>query len=74
MKVINHTEFEVGEAPILRARAGVVAFAKAGIAKLSGLFRKSYQIDRLPARLLRDAGIDDLEIERRRLANAPLIR
>ena len=74
MKVINRAEFEVGNAPIFRAHVGVVALTTAGLAKFRGIFRQSYETDRLPARLLRDAGIDELEIERRRLASAPLIR
>jgi hypothetical protein len=74
MKVIHHTEFEVDKAAGFKASIGVVAHTKEGLAKIKGLFRQSDEIDRLPARLLRDAAIDELEIERRRLANASMIR
>ena len=74
MKVINHVEFEVDKAAVIKAYIGVVAHTKLGLAKFRGIFRQSGEIDRLPARLLRDAAIDELQIERRRLANAPMIR
>jgi len=74
MKPINEREFEVCEAPVIREHLRVVARAKKGVAALSGAFRIHDDPDRLPARLRRDAGIDELAIERRRVARAPLIR
>jgi len=74
MKVIDHAEFEIGQASVFRLRVGIFAHAKAGLARFFGPFRHGHETDRLPARLLRDAGIDALEIERRRVANAPMIR
>lgn len=38
------------------------------------LFRTDHDAENLPDRLRRDAGLDDLERERKRIARAPLIR
>jgi hypothetical protein len=74
MKPINEREFAVYETPVTGEHLRVLARATRGLAALSGVFRIRDDPDRLPARLRRDAGLDELDIERRRIATAPLIR
>lgn len=74
MKPINEIEFEVYEKTIIRETDGATTHMKPGLAVLSRIFRLRYDKDRLPARLIRDAGMDELEIERSRLAKATMIR
>ena len=74
MKPINEQEFEICEAPSIRESVGVVARAKTGLAEISRVFRLRYDTDRLTGRLRRDAGMDELDIERNQLAKAPLFR
>jgi hypothetical protein len=74
MKPINENEFEIWNAPIIGEHLGIVLRAKTGLAALGGIFRLRYDMEGLPARLRRDAGMDELDIERKRLARAPLIR
>ena len=74
MKPINENEFEVYETTIIREPVGAATHMKTGLAVLSRIFRLRYDKGRLPARLIRDAGMDELEIEQSRLAKATLIR
>ncbi len=77
MKPIDEIEFKVHEATIIREQVSVASFTiltKPALAVLSDIFRLRYDMSRLPARLIRDAGMDELEIERSRLAKASLIR
>ena len=74
MKPINENEFEVYETAINREPVGASTYMKTGLAVLSRIFRLRYDKGRLPARLIRDARMDALEIERSRLAKATLIR
>ena len=74
MKPINEREFAVYEAPVTGEPLRVLARAWRRLAALGGVFRIRDDPDRLPARLRRDAGLDELEIERRCIARAPLIR
>ena len=77
MKPINENEFEVYETTIIREPVGAATLTKLtkrGLTALSCIFRLGYDRGRLPARLIRDAGMDELEIERSHLAKATLIR
>ena len=74
MKPINEKEFTTCKASIIPEPLGVVGRAGTCLAALGRVFRQRYDTDRLPARLRRDAGMDELDIERNRLAKAPLIR
>ena len=74
MQPIKVQEFEVCETSIIRAHGGVEALAEWTVAAIKRVFRMHNDPDRLPARLRRDAGMDELAIERRRIARAPLIR
>jgi len=74
MKPIDEREFAVCEAAFTPEHLRVVARAKKALASLSGVFRTRDDPVRLPARLRRDAGLDELDIERRRFGRAPLIR
>jgi hypothetical protein len=74
MTAINEKEFATRKASITPEPLGIVGLAGICLAALDCVFRRRYDIDRLPARLRRDAGMDELEIERNRLAKAPLIR
>jgi hypothetical protein len=74
MKPVNENKFETCNAPIIGEHLGIVWRAKAGLAAFSQLFCQRYDAHRLPARLRRDAGMDELDTERNRLAKAPLIR
>ena len=74
MKPINENEFETCYAPIVGEHIGIGWRAKMGLSALSRVFWLRYDTERLPARLRRDAGMDELDIERKRLAKAPLIR
>ncbi|WP_282152786.1 hypothetical protein [Ruegeria atlantica] len=74
MKPIDKNEFEIHEtkaAPKHFGRFDLMGW-------LLGFLKPSIQTGRDPVhlthRLLRDAGIDELEIERKKIMSAPLIR
>ena len=74
MKPINAREFEVWKGPVIRKHLGLDIY----VMRLLAAARKSFRIcidpDRLPLRLRRDAGMDELDIERKRAAKTLLIR
>ena len=74
MKPINEIEFKVYEKTITREPDGAATHKKPGLAVICRIFRLRCDNGRLPARLIRDARMDALEIERSRLAKATLIR
>ncbi len=71
----NHT-LESGELRSLAAQSGAVgaSFGHHALEALKALFRPQFDPTGLSARLRRDAGIDECELERTKAANAPLIR
>ena len=74
MKPINVIEFEMNEAQVAQKHSGLFSLVKKCFATINQLIESRNDPTHLTARLLRDAGIDELEIERRKVARAPLIR
>lgn len=74
MKPANVGVFEVFEAPDVRADSGIGGRAKKALAAIKSFLAVRNIPDHLPARLRRDAGIDELELECRRIVRAPIIR
>lgn len=74
MKPINENEFEIRKAQVARKHLGLFSVLKNCSVAIYSLFQTGNDPTRLTARLRRDAGIDELEIERKRLVKAPLIR
>ncbi len=74
MKPIDESEFEICEAPVVRQQTGINASARRCLATLYSVFQVRDAPERLPLWLRQDAGLDELDIERRRIARAPLIR
>jgi hypothetical protein len=74
MKLIDEGEFQICDAPGIRENARVNALAKRVLAAFGFVFRIREDADRLSGRLRRDAGMDELVLERKRIAKAPLIR
>ena len=74
MKPVNEKEFEIGKAQIAKMHSGPTILVKKYLTALKPLFQKRNDPSRLTARLRRDAGIDELDLERKKLARAPLIR
>ncbi|WP_299668717.1 hypothetical protein [uncultured Ruegeria sp.] len=74
MKPIDKNEFEIHEAKVAPKHFGRFDLKT----KLLGILKPSIQTGRDPVhltrRLLRDAGIDELDIERKKLMRASLIR
>lgn len=74
MKPIHEREFEIPSMPVVRKELGIHATAKRYLSALKNVFQIRDDPYRLPLRLRRDGGIDELGIERKRIAKAPLIR
>jgi hypothetical protein len=74
MKPITNNEFEAREEQAFRVHPDLLAWAGKYLNTLKQLCQPRYDFDLLAPRLRRDAGIDELEIERRKVAKAPLIR
>jgi hypothetical protein len=74
MRPIIEREFQTCEAPVIRNHLRVQNCAKRCFAAIQSIFQIRDALDRLPPRLRRDAGLDELDIERKRIARAPLIR
>lgn len=74
MKPITENEFEIREAKAVPMSPSRFSQARNYLTVLKQLFQARYNFDLLPPRLRRDAGIDELEVERRKVARAPLIR
>ena len=73
MKPINEKEFEMREAQVAQQHLGRFSLLEKCLAAINLSFQSRNDPTRLTARIRRDAGIDELEIERRKLARAPLI-
>lgn len=74
MKTINERGFEICQAPTIWHHLRITYHAERYLAAIKGDFQNRDAPDRLPPRLRRDARVDELDIERRRIAKAPLIR
>ncbi len=74
MKPINESKFEVFEARDVREFLGISVRVKEDMAALKCFFYAGKARDNVPVRLQRDAGIDEMDMELRRIAKAPLIR
>ena len=74
MKPINENEFEIREPQVAGKTVGLLSALKYFSAAICTLFQTSNDATRVSARLRRDAGIDEREIEKKQLARAPLIR
>lgn len=74
MKHIDEKEFETREVQVAQNHLGVFARAEKYLTTLAQLIKPDNDLGLLSARLRRDAGIDELEIERKRVIRAPLIR
>ncbi len=74
MKPIDKQEFEPLETPPARREFTPFALAYRFQRALKWAFDPCFDLNGLNGRLRRDAGIDELELERIRLAKAPLIR
>lgn len=74
MKHIDEKEFEAREVQVEQNHLGLIARAVRYLAALTPLTKPDDDLGLLSARLRRDAGIDELEIERKRVIRAPLIR
>ncbi|MCV2869682.1 hypothetical protein OEW28_13690 [Defluviimonas sp. WL0002] len=74
MKPVNLQELQICDAPFAQQKMGFVERVKASLAVINRTVRPRHGTDRLPARLRRDAGLDELELERTRMAKSPLIR
>ena len=74
MRPIDETEFEIREALVAQKHPGLFARAENYLSALKLLLQPPSDLGHLTARLRRDAGIDELEVERKEVAGAPLIR
>lgn len=74
LKPINEKEFEMREAQVAQQHLGRIGLLEKCLAAIIPSFQSLNDPTHLTARMRRDAGIDELEIERKKLARAPLIR
>ena len=74
MKPINEREFEVIKVPEVSEFQDMKAGVKQALVTLKGFLQVRDTKERLPVRLRRDAGMDELDVECTRIAKAPLIR
>lgn len=74
MKAIKEQEFGSCEVPVRPKTVDLNVLANMSLKALNALFGDRDISERLPLRLRQDAGMDELDIERRRVARAPLIR
>ena len=65
---------ESRESLAMPERVEILAAVRASLGALARNSRLHDDIDRLPVHLRRDAGLDELEIERGQAARVPLIR
>ena len=71
---VNDQEFTAGRTPNSASYNGVSAQVQKCLTAFKQMLRPRYDLERLNARLRRDAGIDEHEMERNKLVKAPLIR
>lgn len=74
MQPIDQQDFEVCGAPTIREHGGINDIVKRCLAALHIVIRSFDTPDQPSARLCRDAGLNELDIERERIAKSPLIR
>ena len=74
MKPINEKEFEMRESQVAQQHLGRFSLLEKCLAAINPSFEARNDPSRLTARQRRDAGIDELEIGRKKVARAPLIR
>lgn len=74
MKPLQHNDAILTAAPITLDSTGLSARLQRNLDILKSAFRPRYGSERINARLIRDAGIDELECELSSCLNAPLIR
>ena len=74
MKPINEIEFEMTEAKVAQKQPGLFRLVKKWLTTNNLSFITRKDPTSLPARLRRDARMDELEIEKKKVASAPLIR
>ncbi|MDU8913430.1 hypothetical protein [Aestuariicoccus sp. MJ-SS9] len=74
MMPMNERASEVFDAPEKREIPGIKAHARTALATLKSALRVRDTPEQLPVRLQRDAGLDELDMECRRIARRPLIR
>ena len=67
-------KLETRDVLIMRERSDILDRVRLSFTTLRSYIRSCHDAERLSARLRRDAGLDDLEIERKLLIKAPLIR
>jgi uncharacterized protein YjiS (DUF1127 family) len=73
MKPTDKHEFEVLVAPVVHNNFTFLGRARRSLKALMMSFRLRYDLNRLNARLRRDAGVDEHELERTNIERAPLI-
>ncbi|MCG6903450.1 MAG: hypothetical protein LJE68_12290 [Rhodobacter sp.] len=74
MKPIDNRDFELPETLSARGKFKSIRYVGALLSSIIWPFGPRPDLNRLNTRLLRDAGLDEHELERARLARAPLIR
>jgi uncharacterized protein YjiS (DUF1127 family) len=74
MKPTDKHEFETLVVPVAHNNFTFSVCVRKSLKTLIQPFRLRYDLNRLNARLRRDAGINEHELERTRLIRAPLIR
>jgi hypothetical protein len=74
MHITDESKIRALEAPVSRREVTLSGLAGRFLKALGRLFQPKFDYDRLTPRLRRDAGVDELELERTRAARVPLIR
>jgi hypothetical protein len=74
MKPIDNRDFELLETLSPSKNFSLIIYAHAFLRTIKRPFQLCPDLNHLNARLLRDAGVDEHELERVRLIRAPLIR
>ncbi|HUV64239.1 MAG TPA: hypothetical protein VMW24_10095 [Sedimentisphaerales bacterium] len=74
MKTLSKYEFETLETPLAGTSIKNIGQVQRCIKTITGMFRSRFDLNYLNSHLRRDTRIDELELERKRIVNAPLIR
>ncbi|MGI9351770.1 MAG: hypothetical protein ACR2O3_09425 [Rhizobiaceae bacterium] len=74
MKTHSNHKFEILDSPLAGINLNIVEQIHKHLKELKRLFRSRHDLNYLNPHLRRDAGIDELELERQKIAASPLIR